>query len=67
MFFLLSARFPIPRHGDRNIQLENLKMAVLKVMDMNTMLYRHLYSTIFDVPEYEKKNILYNSQVRTIQ
>ena len=41
-------------------------MAVLKVMDMNTMLYRHLFSTIFDVPEYEKKNILYNSQVREL-
>ena len=35
-------------------------------MDMNTMLYRHLYSNIFDVPEYEKKNILYNSQVSTM-
>ena len=33
-------------------------------MIMNNHLYRFLYSNTFDVPEYEKENIAYNSQVR---
>ena len=32
-------------------------------MDMNNSLYIHLHSDMFDVPEYEKENILYNNEV----
>ena len=32
-------------------------------MDMNNSLYSHLHSGTFDVPDYEKENILYNNEV----
>ena len=42
-----------------------IRMAVLKIMEMNNSLYNHLYSDRFDVPDYEKENILYNNEVST--
>ena len=33
---------------------------------MVNSLYRFLYSNTFDVPEYKKENIAYNSQVENI-
>ena len=63
-FLLISGKFPITRLADRSVRLEHLKRAVLKLMTMNNHLYRFLYSNTFDVPEYEKENIAYNSQVR---
>ena len=62
--FFISGKFPITRLADCSVRLEHLKRAVLKVMVMNNHLYRFLYSNTFDVPEYEKDNIAYNSQVR---
>lgn len=47
-----------------SLRLEKIRLAVLKLMSMNNMLYNRLYSNIFDVPEYEKANALYNHQVR---
>ena len=61
--FFISGKFPITRLADRSVRLEHLKRAVLKLMIMNNHLYRFLYSNTFDVPEYEKENIAYNSQV----
>ena len=64
LFLFISGKFPITRLADRSVRLEHLKRAVLKLMIMNNHLYRFLYSNTFDVPEYEKENIAYNSQVR---
>ena len=64
VLFFISGKFPITRLADRSVRLEHLKRAVLKLMIMNNHLYRFLYSNTFDVPEYEKENIAYNSQVR---
>ena len=35
-------------------------------MGMNNTLYCHLYSDTFDVPHYEKENILYNNKVGSL-
>ena len=46
-----------------DLRLNMIRMAVLKIMDMNNSLYIHLHSDTFDVPGYEKENILYNNEV----
>ena len=66
VIILFSARFPIPHLSELSVQLEHLKLAVLKLMIMNQRLYAFLFSNTFDVPDYEKKNIAYNSQVSSL-
>ena len=46
-----------------DLRLDMIRMAVLKIMDMNSSLYSHLHSDTFDVPDYEKENMLYNNEV----
>ena len=48
---------------DPGMRLEMIRMAVIKIMDMNSSLYSHLHSDTFDVPDYEKENIVYNNEV----
>ena len=43
--------------------VDKIRTAVLTLMYMNHRLYKHLYSATFDVPDYEKENILYNNEV----
>ena len=64
IYCLFTGIYPIPKLRDFSLRLEKLKLAVLTLMNMNSTLYRHLYSSVFDLPEYEKVNILHNSRVR---
>ena len=62
-FYLVSALPVNLQSTDPGMRLEMIRMAVIKIMDMNSSVYCHLHSDTFDVPDYEKENIVYNNEV----
>lgn len=66
-YFLFIPAIPQVPKLPKTTWVDKIRTAVLTLMYMNHRLYKHLYSSTFDVPDYERENILYNNEVSIIR